>query len=149
MKKRKTNRLYNIWCGMKQRCNNPNSTVFHAYGGRGVSICPEWEDNFSAFRDWSISHGYTKNKSIDRIDVNGDYCPENCRWSSRSQQQRNKRNSQTAFYKGREMSLADIAEKTGINLRTLRSRIQILGWSVEKAVSTPVRSIKKPSDKNG
>ena len=149
MGKQKRDRLYNIWVGMKHRCYNPNSTIYHNYGGRGVSVCPEWRNNFSSFRDWSMSNGYTKNKSIDRIDVNGDYCPENCRWASQSQQQRNKRNSQTAVYKGREMSLADIAEKTGINLRTLRSRIQILGWSVEKAVSTPVRSIKKPSDKSG
>lgn len=144
MRKRRRDRLYNIWSGMKHRCYNPNSTIYRNYGGRGVSVCPEWRNNFSAFRDWSMSNGYAKNKSIDRIDVNGDYCPENCRWASQSQQQRNKRNSQTAFYKGCEMSLADIAEKTGINLRTLRSRIQILGWSVEKAVSTPVRSLNKP-----
>ena len=144
MKKQEKDRLYNIWCGMKQRCYNPNSTVYHHYGGRGISVCPTWRNNFAAFRDWSMSNGYTKNKSIDRIDPNGNYCPENCRWASRSQQQRNKRNSQTAIYKGRETSLADIAEKTGISLRTLRSRIQILGWSVEKAVSTQVRSSKKP-----
>lgn len=84
-------RLYNIWSGIKNRCNSPNNRAYRNYGGRGIKICEEWENSFPAFYEWAIASGYSDNLTIDRINVDGDYCPENCRWASYSVQAENKR----------------------------------------------------------
>lgn len=89
-------RLYNVWQGMKQRCYYSKHNHYKDYGGRGIIICDEWKNNFNAFYNWAISHGYDKNAkrnqcTIDRIDVNGNYEPSNCRWVSQSIQNLNKR----------------------------------------------------------
>ena len=86
-------KLYNTWLRMKGRCSRPTATSYKYYGGRGISVCEEWEKDFVAFRDWALANGYQEGLSIDRIDVNGNYCPENCRWITMSEQQRNKRNT--------------------------------------------------------
>ena len=82
-------RLWNIWSGMRSRCNNPKTEWYKNYGGRGIHVCKDW-DNFAVFRDWALSHGYTDDLTIDRIDVDGDYEPNNCRWITRADQNRNR-----------------------------------------------------------
>lgn len=77
-------RLYRTWVNMRQRCNNKNSQEYHRYGGRGIKVCEQW-NNYTSFRDWAMSHGYNDTLTIDRIDVNGDYCPENCQWLTKSE----------------------------------------------------------------
>lgn len=84
-------RLYAIWTGMRQRCNNPNSQAYKDYGGRGITVCPEWDHNFAAFRDWALANGYRADLSIDRVDNNGGYRPDNCRWATWHEQRINQR----------------------------------------------------------
>ncbi len=86
-------RLHGIWNGMKQRCNNPNNHKYKDYGGRGISVCVEWEDDFGAFYEWSMSNGYAEGLSVDRIDNDGNYCPGNCRWATATEQRHNRRDS--------------------------------------------------------
>lgn len=86
-------RLHRIWCAMKGRTTNPTHSRFSYYGARGIKVCTEWLDDFAVFREWALSNGYKSNLTIERVDVNGNYIPENCSWVTIEEQQRNKRNN--------------------------------------------------------
>jgi hypothetical protein len=83
-------RLYSIWTGMKKRCHYPRHKYFYNYGGRGISVCEMWRTSFAVFQEWALANGYQPTLTIDRINVNGNYEPSNCRWATRSEQERNK-----------------------------------------------------------
>lgn len=116
-------RLYNTWTQIKQRCTNKNNERYEDYGGRGIKVCDKWMNSFDAFREWSLKNGYKDNLSIDRIDVNGDYEPDNCKWSTDVDQQRNKRNNRLVTINGETKTLAEWAEISGIPYKTLQRRI--------------------------
>jgi hypothetical protein len=125
---------------MKQRCFNPSNACYSYYGGRGISVCSEWRDSFSRFySDMGPSPG--NRYTVDRINVNGNYCKENCRWATRSVQSENSRQTKWITHQGETLSRAGWSRKTGINRATLRSRLDRLGWTIERALTTPVRTM--------
>lgn len=124
-------RLYRIWSNMKSRCYNPKNNNFPNYGGRGIKICGEWFHDFGKFQTWAYSHGYRDDLSIDRIDVNGNYCPDNCRWATQAEQSINKRPRIQKRYPqyypkyaidGELRTAAEWAEIAGIKHATFLSR---------------------------
>lgn len=120
----KHTKLYSVWCGMKERCNNPNNKRFYCYGGRGISVCAEWAESFSLFREWALENGYQDGLTIDRIDSNGNYEPNNCRWATRAQQNRNYSRNHMITYRGETKCVADWADEYGINRATILFRIK-------------------------
>lgn len=130
-------RLFHIWNAMRNRCGNSASPNYYLYGGRGIKVCDEWKSSFVPFYEWAITHGYADNLSIDRIDVNGNYEPSNCRWATVIQQARNKRNTRLVEYHGEKKMLIEWAEILGLNYRRIVSRIYNSHWTVEEAFTTP------------
>ena len=136
-------KLYKVWQGMKCRCYAKNATKYKQYGGRGITVCDEWKDDYGAFQAWALANGYREGLTIDREDVNGPYSPENCRWTTNKEQQNNRRDNLMITYNGKTQTLTQWAEETGINEMALRSRIKKLGWSAERALTEPVNFQKK------
>lgn len=130
-------RLHRIWCGMRGRCNNQRSPVYPRYGGRGIAICAEW-DSFVSFSDWAMANGYGPKLTIDRRDNDGPYSPENCRWATQREQNRNYSRVRMVEYRGERLPVIELAERVGLKPYTLRQRLYRFGWDIEKAVTTPV-----------
>lgn len=126
-------RLYRIWSNMKNRCSNPNSNRAHIYVARGITVCDEWKNDFQAFYNWSMAHGYADNLSLDRIDNDAGYSPENCRWVTFHVQAINKRTSPEYEYNGVTFHLCDVYELFGIKRTTFRTRLS-KGLSVQEAI---------------
>lgn len=115
-------RIYRVWEGMKKRCYKPSHPFYPHYGGRGIVVCDEWKDSFETFYQWAMSHGYSDSLTIDRIDNNGNYCPENCRFVTQTEQIRNRSISRMATINGKTKSLMEWASENGLEYQTVYRR---------------------------
>lgn len=129
--------LWRRWHGIKRRCLNTCDKRYHQYGGRGIKVCDEWLESFDNFADWALSNGYSEELTIERIDVNGDYCPENCKWITLKEQSFNKRDTKWVDYKGEHIQLIKLCEREELCYDTVHDRIYRRGWSIERAIETP------------
>lgn len=125
--------IYNCWIHMHQRCQNPDCEEYVNYGGRGISICSEWYD-FQNFYEWAKSSGYSSDLTIDRIDNNGNYEPDNCRWTTMEVQENNKRNNHFIKYQGESMTISQCAKKAGVSRNALNYRL-MKGMTADEAVA--------------
>lgn len=131
-------RIYKTWCGMKARCHNEKNEFYDDYGGRGITVCLEWQNDFEAFYDWAIANGYASTLEIDRIDNDKGYSPDNCRWATRKEQCNNRRSNHFITCFGKTQTLSQWAEETGIKQSTIRHRLK-KGWSVQDALTKAKR----------
>lgn len=135
-------RLYHIWDGMKARCYNMNHVAYKNYGGRGISVCKDWRKNFESFYKWAIENGYQERLTIDRIDNDGDYCPQNCRWATYQEQSENRRNTVLLTVLGETKTISEWSAETGISKSCIRYRSKS-GWSEDKIFSNPKERLNK------
>ena len=126
-------RLYQIWENMKKRCKNKNNHHYKNYGGRGITVCQEWDNSFCAFRLWALSSGYNDDLTIDRINVNGNYEPSNCRWITSMEQCKNLRKNVRLTYNGKTQIISDWARELNIESSTIGYRHR-RGWSDEECL---------------
>lgn len=131
-------RLYRIYRCIKTRCYYAGDINYKNYGGRGISVCNEWLASYDAFKFWALNNGYQDNLSIDRINVNGNYEPANCRWATNAEQHNNTRVNHFITYKGKTQTLTQWSEEFGINEETAFSRLA-RGWSVEDTFCKPIQ----------
>lgn len=134
---KRNTRLYRIWYHMRERCNNKNAAHYSDYGGRGITVCKDWDSGFQPFYEWATSNGYKDGLTIDRVDNNKGYSPDNCRWATYNEQARNKRNNLNITYNGKTQTLKEWANELGIRYTTLWQRLYKRGLSIEKAFKTP------------
>ena len=130
-------RLYTTWCNMRRRCTDPSNKRWEQYGGKGITICPEWND-YSQFREWAINNGYAENLTIDRIDINGNYCPENCRWADAKTQANNCSRNHIIEFNKKKMTMSEFADYLGLSYSALQHRIE-RNWDIKRIVSQPQR----------
>lgn len=134
-------RVYKTWAHMKARCLNENDGSYKNYGGRGIGVCEEWLE-FEPFNEWAMANGYSPRLTIERIDNDGNYEPENCKWADRLTQANNKRNNRVIAFKGEQKTLAEWSRTLGIKYNTLNTRLSC-GWSVERALGTPQLKLRR------
>lgn len=132
-------KLYKIWNSMKCRCYTVSSGAYFKYGAKGIRMCDEWKNDFMAFYNWALANGYSDELTIDRIDYRGNYEPSNCRWADIRTQANNKSNVRKYEYNGELHTMTEWSEIMNINYGALWERLNVLGWSIEKALTTPVR----------
>lgn len=135
-------RLYNIWYNMRNRCNKKSAVDYCRYGGRGIEVCEAWQNSFTPFFEWAMANGYRDDLTLDRIDNNGNYCPENCRWADSETQNNNRRSNHYITYSGETLTVSQWARRLGINKVTLQSRLSKYGWSVQKTFTENRRNNK-------
>jgi hypothetical protein len=124
---------------MKGRCQNPNDPAFDRYGGRGISVCAAWQD-YATFRSWALASGYDRHLTIDRYpNKHGNYEPGNCRWATYKQQNRNRQYHRPITHNGETLLVSELAERVGRPSDVLKNRIHRYGWSIERALTTPIR----------
>lgn len=140
----KRTKIHKIWCLMRDRCGRETHENYAHYGGRGITVCEEWKASFEAFRDWAIVNGYRDGLTIERKDVNGNYEPDNCRWATRLEQGRNKRDSRRVTAFGETKCLADWIDdpRCAANYTLVLYRLNA-GWDAEKAISAPPRPMRR------
>lgn len=131
-------RLYKIWIDMIRRCSNPKCKRYKDYGGKGIKVCAEWENSFESFANWAISNGYSDKLTIDRINNDDGYCPNNCKWSTYQEQNFNKRNTVHVTYQDKIYTLLEIATIFNIPYKNVRDRYY-KGWPIDKIISQPIK----------
>lgn len=134
-------KLNRVWVAMRQRCNNPKANEYKNYGGRGIKVCKEWDDvqnGYDCFYEWAITNGYEEGLTIDRIDNNKGYSPDNCQWITHKEQQSNRSDNHFITYNGLTKTVSQWAEDLGIKRDVIFSRLKY-GWSEERALMTPVK----------
>ena len=132
-------RLYGIWSDMRLRCYDEKNIAYHRYGGRGITICDEWKNDVKAFYDWATANGYKDSLTIDRIDNDGNYCPENCRWATIKEQASNRRSNILVTHNGKTQTMKKWANEVGTPYKVVWARMQKLGWSAERSLTEPVK----------
>lgn len=135
---RDTPRLQDIRRQMIRRCEDPSHISYPSYGGRGISVCTEWHDP-EQFTAWALAHGYADDLTIDRINNDLGYTPDNCRWATRKEQNNNSSHCHYITYKDKTQSIMAWSEQTGIPYGALKSRLTKLHWSVDRALEMPVK----------
>lgn len=135
-------KLYSVWTGMIYRCRNTKLKCYKNYGGRGISVCDEWTTSFESFESWAILSGYKEGLSIERIDNNSNYCPENCKWATFKEQSLNKRSNRLLTYNNETKTVVEWARSLKFKPMTLYVRLHY-GWSVEDALSIPL-GVRRP-----
>lgn len=133
-------RIHRIWSAMKARCYNTNHSRYYCYGAKGICVCDEWKNSFQTFYEWAINNGYKDNLSIERLDNNDNYCPDNCMWATTKEQAYNKTSTVIVSAFGEEKNLLEWENdgRTKVNKKTLARRIR-LGWNTEKAITQPIK----------
>lgn len=130
-------RLYSCWTDMKRRCFNPNNKRYDRYGGRGITVCDDWVNSFQNFCDWAIKNGYDDSLTLDRINVNSDYSPDNCRWATKNEQQSNTSRNHYIEIDGVVKTLSEWARVYNVSPDLIKDRINKLHWDEKEAVITP------------
>ena len=136
-------RLYKEWASMKARCSYSSQPGYKSYGARGIKVCEEWEKSFLAFAEWALSHGYNDVLTLERIDIDKGYAPDNCTWITLGEQSNNRRTNVRITYCGETLNLSQWCKLFGKDYRRVHNRMKKSGWSFERAMFEPVHAEKR------
>lgn len=136
-------KLYKVLNGIKSRCYNPNHKSYPDYGGRGIKVCDEWKKSYKSFIDWGMSHGYKEGLTIERINNDDDYSPENCTFIPKSEQVNNRRNNLVYTYNGKTQNLSQWCRELNLDYKRTNNRITAKHWPFERAITEPVNVEKR------